>query len=223
LVDEAVRLMPGSLRLALETHREDLLRGMLGPMVDEDGPQHRPPWDQGTLDRRVEAEIAALLAAMESATSFREIAGHFGAIAHFVADAGFPPAVSRRGGDGRYTHFSKFCESRREKFPVVFYGHRDELLELGDFTAFTVAVMERAAAEDIELARAYARAGDPPDPAAFDDRSVPFAVASLSYSRTFTDIVNVWLAAWNRGGGDMDAIPYHDPDATNEPLTPGGN
>ena len=27
---------------------------------------------------------------------------------------------------------------------------------------------------------------------------MPFAVASLSYSHTFTDIVNVWLAAWNR-------------------------
>ncbi len=84
-------------------------------------------------------------------------------------------------------------------------------------------MLNRAAAEDTELARTYARAGDPPNPALFDDRSVPFAVASLSYSHTFTDIVNVWLAAWSRGGGDMDAIPYFEPDSTREPMTPGGN
>ena len=63
-------------------------------------------------------------------------------------------------------------------------------------------------AEDRELARAYAAAGDPPAAAAFDDRSIPFAVGSLSYSRAVNDIVRAWLTAWRMAGGDTGRTPY---------------
>jgi len=56
MTDDAIKLMPRSLRMALESHREAVLRGMLGPMVHEDGPEHRPPWSGGTLDGQVEIE-----------------------------------------------------------------------------------------------------------------------------------------------------------------------
>ena len=68
--------------------------------------------------------------------------------------------------------------------------------------------MQRASEDDRQLARAYAGAGEPPDPAAFDDRSVPFAVGALAYSRSITNIVRVWLHIWNRANGDMGRTPY---------------
>ena len=68
--------------------------------------------------------------------------------------------------------------------------------------------MAEARAEDTELARAYAAAGNPPAAAAFDDRSVPFAVASLSYSRTVTRVVRVWIRAWRDASGDVSRTPY---------------
>ena len=34
MADEAVRLMPSSLRMALQTHRKSLMRGMLTPLTD---------------------------------------------------------------------------------------------------------------------------------------------------------------------------------------------
>ncbi len=47
-IDEAVRLLPASLRLALESHRRALLRGVLEPMKQEDHADHRAPWsDEG--------------------------------------------------------------------------------------------------------------------------------------------------------------------------------
>ena len=110
-------------------------------------------------------------------------------------DAGFPPGVGDAGGDERYAHFSRFCESRRPKFPLVFYGHDDSALDARDWRAFALGVMNRSRADDRMLARAYAAAGRPPAPAAFDDRSIPFAVGSLSYSRSVNDVVRVWLAA----------------------------
>jgi hypothetical protein len=208
MVDEAVRLMPESLRLALEAHRDALLRGTLEPMTSEDEPPHRPSWDGGSLDAEVVKAETALVEAVERPAPFREVAADFGRLAHFVADAGFPPGAAGRAGEARYAHFADFCESRRPRFPLVFYGHEDPDLERGDFRAFTLRILHQARAEDGELARAYAAAGDPPDPTAFDDRSIPFAVASLSYSRTVTNIVRAWLAAWTQAHGDLGRTPY---------------
>jgi hypothetical protein len=214
LADQAIRLMPESLRTVLESQREALLRGVLAPALEEDEPTHAPPWLDGSLDRTVEERAASLATALARGTDFRSIAGGFGELAHFVMDAGFPPGVGGRGADvdRRYRHFSKFCDTRRERFPLVFYGHADEQLERGDIHGYALQVMERARAEDRELARAYAEAGEPPDPAAFDDRSVPFAVGSLCYSHTVTDIVRVWLTVWAEAGGDTGRTPYRKSD-----------
>ena len=38
MADEAVRLMPASLRIALQTHRQSLMRGMLTPLTEENAP-----------------------------------------------------------------------------------------------------------------------------------------------------------------------------------------
>jgi len=211
MVDEAVRLLPASLRLAIEHRREPLLRGMLEPMTGEDGPSHRPPWQGGTLDAEIAERAEALVRSVESAAPFDEIAGAFGTLAHFVADAGYPPGAAGADGAARYTDFGSFCESRRPRFPLVFYGYDDRDLALGDFRGFGRRVLERARKEFPSLERAYSTAGTPPDPAAFDDRSVPFAVASLSYSNTVTDIARAWLAAWQAAHGDTGRTPYRGP------------
>jgi len=73
-------------------------------------------------------------------------------------------------------------------------------------------LLSTARNDDEELARAYAAAGDPPDPSHFDDRSVPFAVGSLAYSRAVSGIAQIWLSIWSAIGGDMDRTPYLEPD-----------
>jgi hypothetical protein len=214
MADEAVRFLPAALRLALETQREPLLRGMLAPQVDEDSPSHRPSWAGGTLEQQIDAEARRLAELLRKPRPFSEIAEAFGRLAHYVMDAGFPPGVGE-GGGSRYAHFAAFCEERREKFPLVFYGHEQADLERGDYAAFAAAVASRARADDRQLALSYAKAGDPPDPSHFDDRSVPFAVGSLSYSHTVNDVVRVWLAVWDRAGGDMGRTPYKQPASVN--------
>ncbi len=214
MAEEAVRLMPASLRMALETHREQLLRGVLAPMIDEDGPDHRAPWGKGRLDASVKREVRELIEALEEARPFADIAARFGRLAHFIEDAGFPPGIGDQEDGSRYRHFSGFCESRRERFPIVFYGHDDDALAGGAFDAFAVRIMKRARENDRGLQRAYAAAGDPPDPAHFGDRSIPFAVGSLAYSNTITEIVRAWLAAWQQAGGDMGRTPYWKPPTT---------
>jgi hypothetical protein len=209
MVDDAMKLLPPTLRQVLEKRRKDVLRGMLQPMTREDRPDHRPPWDHGTLDASVNQAADALVASVGK-SSFHVVAERFGGLAHYVADAGFPPNAGGRGDEKRYAHFAGFAQSRRDRFPLVFYGHDNKALARGDLRGFTIGVLERARTEDGTLAQAYAAAPSWDDPVAFDDRSVPFALASLSYSHTVTDIVQAWLAAWNRCHGDMGGMPYRE-------------
>jgi len=211
MVDEAVRLMPPSLRLVLERHRADITRGAVEALAHEDDPGHLAPQNQGSLDRSVADAARDLVQSVEGTQPIRQIAYRFGVLAHYVADAGFPPGVGGTDVGRRYADFAKFCESRRSRFPLVFYGQDDADLAKGDFQAFARAAIERARTDGDALERAYVAAGTPPAPSAFDDRSVPFAVASISYSRTVTDIVRAWTAAWAAAGGDLGGAPYAKP------------
>ena len=82
-----------------------------------------------------------------------------------------------------------------------------------DRAAQVKSILKRARSDDARLSHIYEKAGDPPNPIFFDDRSVPFAVGSLAYSRTVTDIVRFWLDAWNRAHGDIGRTPYLKPAA----------
>jgi hypothetical protein len=213
MADEAVRLMPVSLRLALTRHRDPLLRGMLGPSAGESGTPPQAPSRESSFDEEIASRAAGLIRSVESASGFDDVARSFGALARSVADAGFPPRAAGAVGLAREPDFAAFCESRRSRIPLVFYGYDDEDLARGDFRGFGRRVLERARKEFPNLERAYASAGTPPDPAAFDDRSIPFAVASLSYSQTVTDIARAWLAAWRAAHGDTGRTPYPLPKA----------
>jgi hypothetical protein len=204
MVDDAVKMMPRSLRTVLGTHREALMRGALEPMATEGGPEHAP----AALPGRAAEESDRLVQAVDSLQSFREIAVRFGALAHTVADAGFPPLAAGEQGAGHYTDFALFVEQRMDRFPLVFYGHGDFREQALDRAGYVHEVLARAVENDRKIAAIYAKAGDPPAAAFFDDRSVPFAVGSLSYSRTVNDIVRIWLDAWNRAHGDLGRTPY---------------
>jgi hypothetical protein len=208
MIDDAVKMMPPTLRGVLTDRRDDLLHGMLAPMTSEDDAPHRPSWDEGSVEASVEGAAKDLIAGVDGQVSFNDVARRFGVLAHYVADAAFPPGAAGPSGAARYGHFASFCETRRPKFPLVFYGHDSPDLKKGDFKAFTGSVLSRARGEDATLAGAYAAAPSWDDPASFDDRSVPFAVASLAYSHAVTDIVKAWLAAWRSCHGDLRGTPY---------------
>lgn len=211
MVDDATKLMPRSLRTLLVRHRDDLARAALLPLAAEGTAPHLPPWQGGTLPGEVARASRAVTAAVDGQRPFAEVAARFGDLAHYVADAGFPPLAGASGDEDRYRHFSSLVSDRLDKIPLVFYGHGDPLLALGDPAGFAAAVLDQAREEDEELRRAYAAAGPDPHPSAFDDRSVPFALASLAYSRTVTRIAQAWIDAWQRANGDMGRTPYLDP------------
>src|SRR5436309_11900094 len=83
MVDDAVKLMPPSLRTVLEKRRNDVRRGMLEPMTLEDSLPHRPPWEGGALEASVEGAVRDLVSGAETRVSFHDVARRFGVLAHF--------------------------------------------------------------------------------------------------------------------------------------------
>ena len=208
MTDDALLMMPQTLRMLLERHRGELRRGALEPLTSEGSAPHVAPWLGGSLIEEIERRSDLVIESVRAQKPFREVAARFGALAHFVADAGFPPAAGAAEGVDHLDHFAALVEERREKFPFVFYGHGETALDRGDLPGSVAAILERARSQNRDLLRAYREAGDVPAEWAFDDRSVPFAIASLSYSRTTTDIVRIWLETWKRAGGDLGRTPY---------------
>ena len=161
MIDDAIKLMPPSLRSVLEHRRNDVRRGMLEPMTQEDTPAHRPP--VGRREPRRPPSMAppaisfrARRPACRSTTSLA--ASACSRISSRTPDS--PRRPPGAPGASRYAHFAGFCETRRSRFPLVFYGHDNAALAKSDFKSFTADVLDRARAEDANLARLYAEASD---------------------------------------------------------------
>src|SRR5262245_35821009 len=73
MVDDALKLLPPTLRKVLENRRKEVLRGMLLPMTGEDAAGHRPPWDRGSLDASIDDATKELVASVGT-DSFDEVA-----------------------------------------------------------------------------------------------------------------------------------------------------
>jgi hypothetical protein len=189
-----------------------VLRGALEPLTAEGQAGHTP----ATLPGNAEQLSNNLVHAVNTQQPFAEIAESFGRLSHAIADAGYPPLAAGKSGKNHYQHFGSFVEGRMAKFPLVFYGHQQATLQDFDRAAQVRTILTRALGDDARLEHTYAQAGDPPSARFFDDRSVPFAVGSLAYSRSVTDIVRFWLDAWKRANGDMGRTPYLQPTAPSE-------
>jgi hypothetical protein len=127
-----------------------------------------------------------------------DVIQRLGVLAHLVADANNPFHVANDAPRHSETRndFETYFERRLVKFPTVFYG-LDPAFRLNRYLDRTFA----RSAKFYPLMRGeYARGGHA---AVFDDRSTAFGVASISYSRAVTDLVNIYYYIWKEAGGDV--------------------
>jgi hypothetical protein len=105
--------------------------------------------------------------------------------------------------------FSAYFRGKMDRFPLVFNGYGAFDLASGDYPGFASIIQARYTGDRDRLRLAY----HPPDGGPvraidFDDRSVPFAIASLCYSHSVTDTAQVWIRVWQRVNGDLAGTPY---------------
>lgn len=219
MVDDAMKMTPPSLHTILERYRSDLIHGMLDPAREEKGEEHRQRTSGGY------GKAAALIASR--AGQAITIIGQpgrlglavyaMGTAAHYVADVNFP--LNTGEGDSSdavfYASYETYVEKMLGRFPVVLDRKQAEELEEHRLEDFGRAAALRASRFIPPIRDAYTPDGRPRSAQAFDERSLPFGVASLSYSQSVNDIARVWIYIWRQAGGDVEGLPF--------PQSPGEN
>ena len=211
VLGQATRLMPHALARILRRHEHAVRQGAeaqrrLKPELPH--AQGMEPGD-GTAER-LAASLARITALLDDHAPLKRVAREFGAASHLVTDLSNPFRTAPRDQDAALfeDRFLQYISDHLPNMRVVFTSYQDPLLESGLTTEFgrQLAAQSRSYLDD--LVGAFRRFDASGDPAFMDERSVPFGVASLSYSRSVMDTARVWLHAWRQAHGDLTDLPF---------------
>ena len=200
IASKAAALAPPDLRMLLEKFESDYKAGLNRAQADEGSDIHHyfVLSRQGRLREGIERETRLVIQMIRKGEPMSDVVQRLGILAHLVADANNPFHVANDAPQHSETHndFETYFERRLAKFPTVFYG-LDPKFSLTPYLDRTFA---RSAKFYPLMRQEYARGGHA---AVFDDRSTAFGVASVSYSRAVTDLVNIYYYIWKEAGGDV--------------------
>jgi hypothetical protein len=196
-------LAPPDLRMLIEKFETDYKAGLQRAQADEGSEQHRyfVLSRKGRLREGIERETRLAVEMIRKGNPMSEVVQRLGILSHLVADANNPFHVANddpRLGASQ-NDFETYFERRLSKFPTVFYG-LDPNFALSTYLDKTFSRSLRF----YPLVRdAYYPRGERRTSADFDDRSTAFGIASVSYSRAVTDLVNLYYYIWKEAGGDV--------------------
>ncbi|HVT44952.1 MAG TPA: hypothetical protein VMT00_11220 [Thermoanaerobaculia bacterium] len=203
IASKAAQLAPHDLRFLIQKYDSDYQRGLAEAARSEESEDHFFFVDRrrGALRERLQREIDGAITMVRGRHPMSSFVERLGVIAHLVADANNPFHVA--DSDSRLAcckaDFERYVERKLSRFPTVFYGlEADFKLE-----RHLEATFSRSARFYPLLAEEYFRSGTQRSSAEFDDRSTAFGIASVSYSRAVTDLVNVYYHVWKTVGGDV--------------------
>jgi hypothetical protein len=204
---KAAQLAPSDLRVLIERFETDYKAGLAKAQADEGSESHRyfVLSRTGRLRERIERETAGVISMIRTGKPMRSVVERLGMLAHYVADANNP--FHSANDDVRleplHDDFEQYFERRLTTFPTVFYGLEPQFA----LAPYLERTFERSASFYPLLAEEYFRFGEQRTSAEFDDRSTAFGVASVSYSRAVTDLVNLYYYIWREAGGDVRSAP----------------
>ncbi|MFQ5719018.1 MAG: hypothetical protein ACE5IK_05680 [Acidobacteriota bacterium] len=210
MLEHARRLMPAALARQVERHRRALLDGARRAARHHAAHVQRPLQQDGTALALADS-VARITALLDARRPMAEVVREMGRAGHLVADLSNPfrgapdePAAAQIA-----PRFADYLRDERSRFRVVFEGYGDPLLAAGEVSAYGMHLADQSRSYLDDLLGGFRRYDTGEDPGALDDRSVPFGVASLTYSRSITDTARVWLHAWRQAHGDLTGLPFH--------------
>jgi len=203
IAKKAAALAPPDLRMLIEKFDAEYKLGLERAQADEGSATHSyfVLSRQGRLREQIERETRGAIAMIRKGEPMSMVVRRLGGLAHLIADANNPFHVANDDTRLAASHndFETYFERRLSKFPTVFYG-LDPKFSLTPYLDKTFA---RSAKFYPLIAEEYFRGGARRSSAEFDDRSTAFGVASVSYSRAVTDLVNLYYYIWKEAGGDV--------------------
>jgi hypothetical protein len=170
----------------------------------------------------LEKAVRDAVALLDRQAPMAEVGSAFGRMARAAADLSFAPQVepvSERDAAIKEP-FARYVETMLPKITVTFGGYADPDLAAGDVAAFARRVAADAGRDKTGVLRAYFPEGRRAVAADFDERSVPFAAASLEISLAVTTTARIWLYAWHRARGDLSGTRHLPASAARDPFSP---
>ncbi len=211
VLDKATRLMPPSLARILKRHDRAVRQGAEAARKFKPSPPHAQSLEPGDgTAQRLATSLARITALMDSHAPLKQVAREFGVASHLVTDLSNPFRTAPRDQDSAFfeERFLQYIADHLPHMRVVFTSYQDPLLESGLTTEFGLQMAARSRSYLDDLVGAFRRFDATGDPSFMDERSIPFGVASLSYSRSVIDTARVWLHAWRQAHGDLSGLPF---------------
>ena len=202
IATKAAQLAPPDLRELLTQFDGDYKAGLAEARVDEgtEGHRYHVSSRSGRLRDRLDRETATTIAMIRKGDPMREVVARLGVLAHLVADANNPFHIAHDAElASSQKDYEQYFERRLGKFPTVFYGLSPNFRPLPYFDR----TFARSARFFPLLREEYFRHGQRRSSTEFDDRSTAFGIASVSYSRAVSDLVNLYYYIWREAGGDV--------------------
>jgi hypothetical protein len=213
MVYDTLRLMPPSFGRVLWRNDEHILKGVYrleGHMASALARDALRGELSADTAKEVEQRVSDIASMVDRHRPFREIAFELGKLLRIAADLADPSIIgagnsslARASGE-----FRRFVRLHLDEMPLVFDRDLPSTLE-GAAVAHLLEELATATDESVDrLARAFWREGRLVPATDFDFRSVPYAVASLGYSRGVTAASFLWLAAWSEANGDFTGYRF---------------
>lgn len=203
--------MPYSFRNVMMQHQREILEGSLKP--DESG-ESAHSYDvktgSGFIKDRIQQLTLEIPKKIYNHVHFKEVARDFGRLSHYMSDLNDPLLLENRDPrEPEYNRdFAQYLEKNIEKFPWIFNSHEHPKLKKGELAGFIQDVAARTIQPYDRIGEAYFPDGKLISSNTFDYRSHPFGIASLSYSRSIENTIQIWYYTWKKSNGDVTYTPF---------------
>lgn len=212
IVVKSVRLMPAAFRNVMLQHKEQILAGAIRPDdLTEAEHTYNVDTQSGYLQQQIVTISGQIPLKISTHVPFREIAEDFGRLSHYMADLNDPLILkdSDRRESTYRTDFARYLEKNIDVFPWIFEGHEHPLLRKESQLDYIQHIAFDTAKKYSLLGEAYYPNGRLVSSDTFDPRSLPFGIASLSFTHSISNTVQIWFYVWRKAHGDINYTPFY--------------
>jgi hypothetical protein len=212
VVVKSNRLMPVSFKNIMLQHQEEILGACLRPdELPESEHTYNIEKRSGYLMEQLTKLSAKVPKDIYNHVPFKKVAEDFGRMAHYIADLNDPLILSDKDSreDQYRADFAIYLEKNSDLFPWIFDGHEPSLLNQPTEEEYLHQIAVNAVEKYSLLGDSYFPNGVLVSSDTFDPRSLPFGIASLTYSRSISHTVQFWFYTWKKAHGDTTWTPFH--------------
>lgn len=210
MVEDAARLVPPALQRLLKRYQRQLLRGMDTRVPEPEADHFAHPDGSGQLVESVADAVRAAYLALEAGEPLRRVVARLGRVAHLVADLNDPLASNH--DDPReplYAEdYARYVEKILPRVRLTLEDRAPRGLDPDSLRRWSREAIERTREFYAPIGRSYWVEGRPVASKTFDERSIPFGIGSLTYSRAVNDVALAWMTIWREAGGDASGALY---------------